>query len=1332
MIAAKWGDPVLGIDIHMVMVPTPAGPVPTPLPHPFIGVVFDPMGAAMSAVMGAVFGGGGAVRVNGMPVGNTGTEVKGVPHFPTPPGVSFAPNDIPGNDGTLITGSKTVDFEGSSQSRTTSIVMSCNFPINLPTSVCLAVPMGAPVVIGGPEAVDFAAAATQAIRTKWVSNKLHALTGATKGSWRSKVICFLTGHPVDVMTGELIAEAVDFELPGMIPIVWERNYRSRQTDEGTLGAGWSHPFEESVEETASGVVLRLADGRPKEHPPLRVGASDWDGEDRYTLTRTDGGYEKRGADGLRAVYTKPAGSRRFVLSRLVDRSGNAVVLKYERGFLREVVDTAGRVLEVRWTREGRMEGVYFEGEPLVRYSFDAEGRLSAATDPLGHALRYEYRGGVMVKETRKGGLSFHFAWNWYHPEGWCVRTWGDGGIYDRRITYDEHRHFTSVEDGRGGITQYWGNALGLVDRMVDPMGAVTEYAWDAYCRKTSETDGLGNWSAWEYDARGNCVLHRDPLGHETRMEYDREDQLVRLVDAAGGEWAAAYDARGKPVWARNPAGAVTWYAHDEQGRLAGLDDSAGRRARMRWTSRHDLAEMTDGEARTTRFEHDARGRLVKVVDAGGRVSRAARDKLGRITHLERADGERLSMARDAEGNVVEEVDALGRRVVMRYAGMNRLVEHTDPMKYTVRLHYDKEEDLVAVENQHGEQYRFELDRAGRVEAEIGFDGRRHRYLYDKAGRTLRVLGPDYSVTQIERDALGRITRRTLSAPLGGDAPLEETFAYSALGELVEARSGDVNVVLERDGVGQVVRERREVGEARYEVESRYNDAGLRVERQTDLGHRAEYAWNKAGELAGVRAGPSSRLLSPAIVSLKLPLLEMSDWEMRIERDPLGLELARRLPGGVVAAWKRDAFGRPALQHVLTGAKASSAGTDVMRVGYQWEGPEQIAALIDTQKGATRFTHDPRGHLIAALFPDGTTQHRQSDAVSNLFRSADRKDRVYGRGGVLLRAGGTEYRHDGAGNLIEKRLADGSRWTYRWDPAGRLREVERPDGKRVAFAYDALGRRVRKEFDGAATEYVWDGDDLVHERVRRADGTLEPLVTWIFEPGAFAPVAKFEGRKRYSVVIDHLGTTAMLMTEAGQVAWKAQLDLYGVPREELAAKATECPWRYPGQYEDAETGLYYNRFRYYDPECGRYISQDPVRLNGGVAQYGYVKDVLAWLDPLGLTSCSDVARKLAARISSKVKVYGKCFEFAARLQKSLQNKGISGSLIEIQVPPRMLVYSDAVGRLGDIGQPHRAIRVGDMVFDNLRPQGISYQEFIKDLGGDLLFGKPGVGITETVF
>ncbi|RPD43590.1 RHS repeat protein, partial [Hymenobacter sediminis] len=67
------------------------------------------------------------------------------------------------------------------------------------------------------------------------------------------------------------------------------------------------------------------------------------------------------------------------------------------------------------------------------------------------------------------------------------------------------------------------------------------------------------------------------------------------------------------------------------------------------------------------------------------------------------------------------------------------------------------------------------------------------------------------------------------------------------------------------------------------------------------------------------------------------------------------------------------------------------------------------------------------------------------------------------------------------------------------------------------------------------------------------------------------------------------------------------------------KPQDCPFRYQGQYEDTETGLYYNRFRYFDPEAGQYISQDPIGIRGGISLYAYVDDTNIQVDILGLSS-----------------------------------------------------------------------------------------------------------------
>ena len=129
--------------------------------------------------------------------------------------------------------------------------------------------------------------------------------------------------------------------------------------------------------------------------------------------------------------------------------------------------------------------------------------------------------------------------------------------------------------------------------------------------------------------------------------------------------------------------------------------------------------------------------------------------------------------------------------------------------------------------------------------------------------------------------------------------------------------------------------------------------------------------------------------------------------------------------------------------------------------------------------------------------------------------------------------------------------------------------------------------------------------------------MDALVTWLFEEESFAPAAKLTAAGSQSVVTDHLGTPLELYDGRGEQTWAAQLDSYGQARQGRE-HAQECPFRYQGQYEDVETGLYYNRFRYYDPENGQYISQDPIGLAGGPLNiYAYVNDPLTWIDPYGL-------------------------------------------------------------------------------------------------------------------
>jgi RHS repeat-associated protein len=128
---------------------------------------------------------------------------------------------------------------------------------------------------------------------------------------------------------------------------------------------------------------------------------------------------------------------------------------------------------------------------------------------------------------------------------------------------------------------------------------------------------------------------------------------------------------------------------------------------------------------------------------------------------------------------------------------------------------------------------------------------------------------------------------------------------------------------------------------------------------------------------------------------------------------------------------------------------------------------------------------------------------------------------------------------------------------------------------------------------------------------------EPVITWVFEEGTFVPAAKLTEKERLSIATNYMGTPEAMYRSNGEAVWTCELNSYGKVRDFKGQYKTDCPFRYQGQYEDSETGLYYNRFRYYDPSTGGYLSQDPSGLNGGITLYAYVHDPNNWLDPFGL-------------------------------------------------------------------------------------------------------------------
>ncbi|MEZ2795165.1 RHS repeat domain-containing protein [Proteus terrae] len=219
------------------------------------------------------------------------------------------------------------------------------------------------------------------------------------------------------------------------------------------------------------------------------------------------------------------------------------------------------------------------------------------------------------------------------------------------------------------------------------------------------------------------------------------------------------------------------------------------------------------------------------------------------------------------------------------------------------------------------------------------------------------------------------------------------------------------------------------------------------------------------------------------------------------------------------------------------------------------------------------------------------------------------------------------------------------WYYQWNTLNQLIACFNPEGECWRYTYDAFGRRLSKSkvvdnrpisppnspFKNKRVQrvdYLWSGDQMVQETPIYADGTpaYDSQIQWLYQPGEITPTARYQRGKLHYVVTDHQGTPREIFSEKGIVSWAGRLNTWGQmafwqSHDDYAdndPEYTECHFRFAGQYEDKESGLYYNRFRYYDKDTGQYISPDPIGLLGGFNPYGYVHCPTGWVDPFGLT------------------------------------------------------------------------------------------------------------------
>ncbi|NML65114.1 DUF4280 domain-containing protein [Hymenobacter sp. RP-2-7] len=1055
--------------------------------------------------------------------------------------------------------------------------------------------LGDLVILFGGRLVEGQARKAGELAEARATRELEARPGADKAK------CTGRNEPVDVASGAMYFDSIDFVLPGPIPVVWERSYFSTSNYQGPLGYGWYHRYDVAlwVDQEAGTIAMRLADGRVAmfEAPSEANGYYSYYREHHLELRPAlagEAGYDVHAAlEGVTYHFQAIAHAPSPQLLRLVsitDTYGHSVRFDYSAaGHLCAVHDSVGRVVRVETDAAGRHTAVHLptaDGTDATfvaaHFAYDEQGQLISVTNAEDHARHFRYEGHRMVQKTFAEGTSYYYE---YDTLGRCTRTWGDENYYNGRFVYELGLTTLYCDEPETVETYY--HQQGLVTAHRNALGQMHHWRYSPYAELETEQDALGRTTSFAYDARGNCTQLALPDGATEQVTFDEHDRRLNYTNAAGSTWHWTYNPAGELISEQNPLGATIHYQYDAEGRVSTITDALNHVTHLRYDAQHNLAHLVTPDGHIRSRAYDALGRLVELTDALGYRQYRHYDRLGRLLSVREPDGRTTKLHYDAEGNVVR-ARSDQQEVAFAYTAINRLAVRQQAGQ-EIRFAYDRQARLVQLTNEHGRQYKFALDAAGRVVEEIGFDGLTRRYERNAIGQVARMLRPAGRSTHYTYDAAGRIA----AVAHNDEAPT--TYRYGATGALHEACTPTSRLCFEYDALGQLVRADQDGHTLAYS----YDVRGQRTHLRSSLGATIDWQHDAMGNLTQMQAG--------------------TQWQAQLQHDARGLELHRQLSGGVQQHWQYDGLGRPTQQlvHTRTGQRQRS---------YHWQGADQLTHLNDSLSGATRYTYDALGTLTGAHYADGSQELRVADAVGNLFRTPTLTDRHYAPGGQLREASGTRYRYDAEGNLVSKTEPNGQQWSYTWDGAGQLVRVTRPDGYAVSFGYDALGRRLLKRYRGRITRWVWDGHVPLHEWNELAlgpeAGHAEQVLTWLFEAGSFAPAAKLTQQGAYSVVSDQLGTPLALYDGQGQATWEMALDCYGAVRQGRG-HAQDCPWRYQGQYEDVETGLYYNRFRYYDPHAGQYISQDPIGVLGSLSLYSYVANTASWLDVLGLAPGSNL-------------------------------------------------------------------------------------------------------------
>ncbi len=828
-----------------------------------------------------------------------------------------------------------------------------------------------------------------------------------------------------------------------------------------------------------------------------------------------------------------------------------------------------------------------------------------------------------------------------------------------------------------------GNVLVLVEAKGTPLERTTRYTYDEYGQLKTKTTGESAandtvlaTTHYDYDSYGNVIQVTDPEGNVTKYEdYDALGNAQTTIDARANllpvseqyKWKSTYDAAGNVLTRRDPYNKGETYTYTKTGDLETVTAASGSKITLTSNANGQSLTMTDDNNKATKLDYDKRGYLSfatdangnkrqKVFDAEGRVFRTI-DGEGNATQFNYADGLLRSIqyptykefleydnrnrikqttqqansrnyvqkrGYDPLGNMADNTDAENNETIYDYDVLNRVKKITDAEEGVTEFFYDARDNLLQVKDPEGRLTIYTYDKNDRLRTETkdGDQGttRQRRYDYDENSNLISTINPEQEKTTYEFDHVNRLIKTRVYANKDHTHPIKEIIfnfneknqfsgwsqhASSTLPEGVTPTADIISLSETRtyNNLDQLESVSVNFGSFTKTYSYTYYPNGLKKTYTNPENITYTYYYNKNNQLMAVHIPGEGQI-------------SWTNFEWMVPQTLL-------LPGGQKISLKYDDF-----QQVQERALKKSDDTELAKAVYEYDFAQNIKK-IENNDGIFNYDYDNIYRLTLADSPDGYAANDEAfdyDGVGNRIAKTENgttKTQSYNQKNQLKTIDSSDdtqditYTYNSNGHT-KTQTKNGVETEYVYNSEERLISVKR-DGVIVGeYAYNLNGQRVRKSVNGDITWYLYNEKGLSAEY--SASGVLikeyhfHPQKTWMTDP-LFQRTAVGE---LYYYHNDHLGTPQQMMDSSGNIVWVAQYSGFG--NAHIVINTVENNLRFPGQYFDAETNLYYNYFRDYDPTIGRYIESDPIGLEGGINTYAYVEgNPLSKSDLYGLRS-----------------------------------------------------------------------------------------------------------------